>query len=122
MDPRRCTAAPRGRYVPLWTRSGKLISAQPSRPDWQFEVLGTLQLSCRSLTALATYWRKSDRTCRDRSRSFVALHNVRFWHKADIHPHSANVRFRGQSGHERLKIAAVQPTPEPHSAGRKSLM
>src|SRR6516165_2957183 len=52
MDPRRCTAAPRGRYVPLWTRSGKLISAQPSRPDWQFEVLGTLQLSCRSLTAL----------------------------------------------------------------------
>jgi hypothetical protein len=27
-----------------------------------------------------------------------------------------------QSGHERLRIAAVQLIPEPHSAGRKSLL
>ena len=27
-----------------------------------------------------------------------------------------------QSGHERLKIAASKLTPEPHFAGRKSLM
>ena len=27
-----------------------------------------------------------------------------------------------QSGHERLRIAAVQPDPEPHFVGRKLLM
>src|SRR5215467_7286243 len=49
--PGRCTAAQRGRYVPLSARSGKLISADPRRQDWQFEVFGILQLSCWSLTA-----------------------------------------------------------------------
>jgi hypothetical protein len=48
--------------------------------------------------------------------------NVRFRGKADIDWTCPDVCFLTQSGHERLKITAVQPTPEPHSAGRKSLM
>ena len=100
-DPGRCTAAQRGRYVPLSTRSGKLISADPSRPDRQFEVFGTLQLSCCwSLTALATYWQIFDRTCRDRSRSVAALHNHR--------PNVDECPLLTQSGHRPAKFVVTQ--------------
>jgi hypothetical protein len=33
-----------------------------------------------------------------------------------------DVRFTPKSGHQRLKIAAVQLDPEPHSVGHKSLL
>jgi two-component system cell cycle response regulator DivK len=38
---------------------------------------------------------KFSSACPDRSRSIAAVHNVRFWHKADIRTRSINVRFRG---------------------------
>jgi len=41
------------------------------------------------------------------------------------HDRAADVRrcpLLTQSGHEQLKIAAVQTDPEPHFAGRKSLL
>jgi hypothetical protein len=63
--------------------------------------------------------------------------DVCFWHKADITTRSTNVRFWGQSGHclnalrcllltqsghEGLRIAAVQTGLKPHFAGSKSLL
>src|SRR5262249_33439879 len=39
---------------------------------------------CPSLIARANYWRKFSSACPIRSRLFAALHDVRFWHKADI--------------------------------------
>jgi hypothetical protein len=44
---------------------------------------------------------------REKTDLFAASHLVRFWHKADI----------GRSG-----LLPCKPIPEPHFAGRKSLL
>jgi hypothetical protein len=64
------------------------------------------------------------------------VHNVCFWHKADITTRSTNVRFGVKrtffrlasmsvidpNRHSRFTIAAVQFEPEPHFTSRKSLL
>src|SRR4029077_6920155 len=83
MDPGRCTAAQRGRYVPLSIRSGKLISAdaKPAR-------LGNLMCLDPSQPCSPRHPLAKIRPCmRDR------LHNVRFWHLAEIQVPPGNVSF-----------------------------